>query len=219
MDEPARLAHALYMRSVAETSLGRAAAGAAMAVEADAAARSCRAPTALAQAAYAHGVAIEASDPVAGRSHLWKAVEYATEAGNRWVEAFARTEVLWIDARLGRVESSLRGYRQVVETWYRGGDWANQWLSIRHVAGILGQLGDDEAVAVIQGGLAAVRATQALPFEPADAARLRVALSQASQQLGATGYEMLVGRGAAMGDHELVAYALDRIDRALARHP
>lgn len=178
-----------------------------------------RAPTALAQAAYAHGVAIEASDPVAGRSHLWRAVELATDAGNRWVEAFARTEVLWIDARLGRVESSLHGYRQVVETWYRGGDWANQWLSVRHVAGILGQLGDDEAVAVIQGPLAAVRATQALPFEPADAARLRVALSQARQRLGGTGYEMLVGRGAAMEDHELVAYALDRIDRALDRRP
>ena len=64
---PARLAHALYMRSVACTSLGDSVKGAQLAGEARAAADACGSPTAHAQARYALGLALESTDPDRGR--------------------------------------------------------------------------------------------------------------------------------------------------------
>ena len=55
----------------------------------------------------------------------------------------------------------------MIETWYRGGDWVNQWLSIRHLFGILHQIGLLEDAAVVHGGLATAGAVSAMPFEPA----------------------------------------------------
>ena len=214
-NDPARLAHALYMRSVAETSLGRSVRGAILAGESHAAARACRSPTALAQAGYALGLALESTEPAAGRAQLAAATEIAAAAGNRWIEAFARTEVLSIDAGSGRSSEALQGYQEVIQTWYRGGDWANQWLSIRHVFGILQRIGDDEAAAVIHGGLSAAGATYALPFEPADAERLRVSVKVLHDRLGAERFDTLAARGATMSDRTLVSYTLERIGRAV----
>lgn len=209
--EPARLAHALYMRSVAATSVGRSVRGAVLAGEAQAAASACGSPTALAQAGYALGLVLESTEPTAGRDQLAAAAERAAAAGNRWIEAFARTEVLWIESRLGYTDAALRGYESVIETWYRGGDWANQWLSIRHVFGILAQIGMDEAAAVVHGGLSAAGANYALPFEPADAARLQASVDVLRTRLGPEQFAAATDRGSAMPDHALVTYVLDTI--------
>ena len=216
--EPARLAHALYMRSVAETSVGRSEGGAAMAEEAQAAADACGSPTSLAQAGYALGLALESTTLSSSRDELARAAARGAEAGNRWIEAFATTEVLWIEARLGHTEAALRGYESVIETWYRGGDWANQWLSIRHVFGLLQQLGMDEAAVVVHGGLSAAGANHALPFEPADAARLQASVDVLRTQLGAERFATASARGSGMTDHELVTYVLETIRRTLERH-
>ena len=57
------------------------------------------------------------------------------------MRAFAMTEAMWLRAGRGEPLEALRGYREVVETWFQGGDWANQWLSLRHVAGVLADPG------------------------------------------------------------------------------
>ena len=102
-----RLAHALYMRSVAETSVGRTVPGAILAGEASAVARVCGSPTARAQAAYALGLALEGSDPAESLRLLREAAHIAGAAGNRWIEAFADTEVWWLEARNGDVRTAL----------------------------------------------------------------------------------------------------------------
>ena len=95
------------MRSVAATSVGDTV-GATFAEEAHAPPGS-GSPTAAAQAAYALGLALEgraAREPDAcsgGR-------RARGEVGNRWIEAFALTEVLWLDARKGD-RSGARGLR------------------------------------------------------------------------------------------------------------
>ncbi|MGD9997476.1 MAG: BTAD domain-containing putative transcriptional regulator [Ilumatobacteraceae bacterium] len=212
--EPSRLAHALYMRSVAETSVGRAGSGAAMASEAQDAAQASGSPTALAQARYALGLALESAEPDAGREQLTAAVDLAAAAGNRWVEAFARTEVLWLDARLGHVEPALTGFETVIDSWYRGGDWANQWLSLRHVFGILHDIGRSEEAATVHGALAAAEATYAMPFEPSDAARLRKSVDDLREEMGPQRFADAVARGSAMSDQEVVAYVLGAIRMA-----
>jgi hypothetical protein len=190
--------------------------GAVLAGEARAAAATCRSPTAIAQAGYALGVALASSEPVAARDELAAAAEHAAAAGNRWFEAFARTEVFWLEARNGRPRVALRGYQNVIETWYRGGDWANQWLSIRHVMGILQQIGLLEDAAVVHGGLATAGAVSAMPFEPAEAAQIDAGIEAVRRELGDERFSAAAARGAAMGDHELVEFVLDRIRSSLA---
>ena len=208
---PARLAHALYMRSVAETSLGRALRGATLAGECRAWALSAGSPTALAQAAYALGIALEETEPAEAASQLRHAAQLALDGANRWVEAFARTEILWLDACDGEARVALGGYAAVIEAWYRGGDWANQWLSLRHVRSILHQLGDHEAAAVVHGALENAGTLMALPSNPADAAHLQAEDTSLRSELGPAFAEALQ-RGASMSDSALVAYVLGRID-------
>ena len=43
------------------------------------------------------------------------------------------------------------GFAEVIDTWYYGGDWVNQWLSLRHVCGILAQPGANRSAAVLYG--------------------------------------------------------------------
>jgi predicted ATPase/DNA-binding SARP family transcriptional activator len=211
----ARLAHALYMRSVAFTSVGDSVRGAQLAGEARAAARRSGAPTALAQASYALGLSLESTDPVEAAAHLQHAADLAEEAGNRWIQAFALTEVLWLEARQGRSKEALARYADVIDLWYRGGDWANQWLSLRHVFGILVERRDHHGAATLHGALTAAGAAYALPFEAADAEHLSELVHELRVQLGPAAFAVAVRRGASMTDAQTVAFVQAQI-RALS---
>ena len=106
----------------------------------------------------------------------------------------------------------LAGFADVVDLWFRGGDWANQWLSLRHVFGILTDLGAYEDAAVLHGALTAVGAADALPFEPTRARQLERDVRDLRSLLGATQFADAVRRGAAMSDREIVEFAKRQID-------
>ncbi|TVR21746.1 MAG: helix-turn-helix domain-containing protein [Ilumatobacter sp.] len=214
---PAQLAHALYMSSVARTSVGRHDLGVAFAEDAAEAATSAGSPTALAEAAYARGLALRSSDTTESEAHLRRSAELGERAGNRWIRAFALTEVHWLNARHGNLAEGLAGYAEVIDTWHRGGDWANLWLSLRHVFGIMTQLGHHEAAAVVHGALVAAGAAYALPFEPADAERLEHHVGQLRRVLGPAPFATAVRRGTAMSDSEIVAYVQAEIAQVTGR--
>ncbi len=213
----ARVAHALYMRSVAETSIGNTVRGAVLAGEAKAAADASGSPTARAQAAYALGLALEATDPNEALAHLERASRTGAEAGNRWIEAFSLTEVHWLRGRHGEQAAALDGFAGVIDTWYRGGDWANQWLSLRRVLAIFIDMGAFESAAILHGALSAVGASHALPFEPVDAHRLRDSVEHVRSILGASAYAEAVRRGASMPDRAIVDFARSQIDALVER--
>ncbi len=212
---PARLAHGRYMRSVACTSVGDPERGLALAEQALDAARRCASPTALAQAWYALGLSLAGSDPTAAAEHLQRSAEVAGTAGSRWVQAFALTEVLSLEARHGSSRSALARFADVIDMWFRGGDWANQWLSLRHVFGILVQLGDNTAAATLHGALAAMGAAYALPFEASDAERIDALVGELRAEMRPAEFATAVRRGASMSDGEIVEFVHSRI-RALA---
>jgi len=208
---PARLAHALYMRSVAVTSGGDPDRGGVFADQALAAARQCASPTALAQALYALGLSLEERDPTSAAEHLQRAAEIAAAAGNRWVQAFALTQVLSLDARRGSSRSALAGFADVIDMWFRGGDWANQWLSLRHVFRILVQLDDNVAAATLHGALTAIGAAYALPFEASDAERIDALVDELREEMRPGEFATAVRRGASMTDGEIVEFVQERI--------
>ena len=168
-------------------------------------------PTALAQALYAGGVALTVSDPIGAADQLRRAADVAKDAGNRWIQAFALTEVLWLDASQGRPREALQRYADVIDLWYRGGDWANQWLSLRHVFGILVQLRAELGAATLHGALTAAGAAYALPFGAVDAERIGVLVEDLRDQLGGAAFASAVRRGASLSDGEIVDFVHGQI--------
>jgi hypothetical protein len=212
---PARLAHALYMRSVAFTTVGDKARGAQFAANAGIAAAESGSPTAHAQALYAQGLARKSTHPQEASAELQRAADIARGAGNRWIQAFALTEVLWLEARQGHPREALARYIDVIDLWYRGGDWANQWLSLRHVFGILVQLRADLGAATLHGALAAAGSAYALPFEAADAQQINVLVDDLRGRLGPAAFASAVRRGSSLSDGEIIEFVRAQI-RALA---
>ena len=211
-----RIAHALYMRSVAQTSVGDPDAGAALAEEALVAAAASGSPTARAQATYATALAAAHVHPDEALALMEEAAALADSVGNRWMRSFARTEAMWLRAKRGESDLALAGYRDVVATWFRGGDWANQWLSLRHLAGILADLGRDGDAAMLSGAVEAAGAAAALPFAPADADDLIELSRRLAERLGNDALAEAKRRGARMRDDAAVALALGAIDSLLS---
>ena len=102
----------------------------------------------------------------------------------------------------------------MIEIWYRGGDWANQWLSLRHVFGILVQLHAYLAAATLHGTLTAAGAAYALPFEASDAEHIASLVREVREHLGASAFASAVRRGASLDDAEIIEFVREQI-RAL----
>ena len=182
--DDARIAHAHYMASLSQTRTGDAAAGRRHAELAMEAARRSLNPTATAQAAYCHGIWSAASDAATAMAWLVQAETLSREVGNRWLELFARTETLWLRALAGEPFGALAGFAEVLAAWHRAGDWANQWLSLRHVFDICCRIEADDLAMVIHGLLVRVDAVDAFPFEPASALELAATIDDLRHRLG-----------------------------------
>ncbi|UDY34552.1 BTAD domain-containing putative transcriptional regulator [Dermatobacter hominis] len=211
-----RLAHALYMGSVARTSTGDADGGRRFADAAVAVAAGTGSPTARSQAAYAAGLSRSDAEPADALRLLEESAVLADSVGNRWMRCFARTEVMWLRAKRGELDVALSGFREVVETWFRGGDWANQWLSLRYVAGVLASVGRDEDAALLSGCVEAAGATTALPFAPNESDELTVVMAGLAERLGTDALADARRRGGSMRADAAVAHALAAIDALLA---
>ena len=187
-----------------------------LAAESDRAARRSGSPTALAQAAYAAGLSWERDDPARALDLLVTSGRLAGSVDNRWLRAFARTEELYLRAQNGEVDAALEGYREVVDTWFRGGEWANQWLSLRHLFGVFASRpGDEEIAAVLHGALESAGAGAALPFEPSRALRVAALVDAVRARYGRAAFDAAVDRGRAMDDQDVVRMTLDRLDAHL----
>jgi len=102
----------------------------------------------------------------------------------------------------------------VIDTWFRGGDWANQWLSLRYVFAIFETLEHDEVAATLHGALENAGAMRALPIGPGTADELRRAVGRLTKRLGASEFAEAAERGRTMRDEEVVRYALAAITSA-----
>jgi len=199
---------------VAETSLRHPARAAEFAQHAAAAAEQAANPTARAQAAYALGLSVEEIDPERALLLLERSVHHAEAVENRWIRAFALTESLWLRAKSGQTDTALRGYHDVIDTWFRGGDWANQWLSLRHVFAIFETIGNDVVAATIYGALDRAGVMHTLPLEPGTAHDFDAAVDRLASRLGAEPFTDAAARGRNMRDEEVVRYVLAAISAA-----
>jgi hypothetical protein len=159
------------------------------------------------------------SDPDGAILLLDESAALASSVGNRWMQSFARTEASWLRARRGESETALLGFREVVGTWFRGGDWANQWLSLRYLAGILADHGLDEEAVLLSGAVEAAGAASALPCAPVDVDGLTRLSVELEARIGEEQLARGKRRGALMHDEAAVTLALGAIERLLDGHP
>jgi hypothetical protein len=169
-----------------------------------------RNPTALAQAHYALGVWLASSDPLQAREEVRRSEAHARDVGNLWFELFARTMGLWLQSIDGEPLVALRGLADVLEAWHRAGDWANQWLSLRHVFGVCCALGEHELALFIHGALERAGAVDAFPFEPAAAAEVTQTVADLRVRLGDQA-EALILEGSSGTTSAVIGQILQRI--------
>lgn len=208
---PAILAHAYYMCAVAQTSIGDHDRAREFAAQSATAAIESGSPTALALADYARAISLAAEDPARALALFDRSVQRGESVGNRWIRAFSLTESLWIRAQDDPL-GALAGYRDVIDTWFRGSDSANLWLSLRYVAAILASLERDEPAAVLYGALDAAGAVAALPLEPSSADEFALVVKRVTERLDPTVLADAIELGRTLGDDEVVRYALGELD-------
>ncbi len=151
--DASRVAHAYYMKSVASSSMGHLPEAHMLIDGARAAARASGSPTDLASAWVAEGFA--ASDDSSAMTAFDRADQLARSAGNKWMSAFARTEASGLLVHLGRLEEGCEGLADMVDVWYRAGEWAQQWHTLSRCLFALDRIGRPEVAAEVLGAIEA----------------------------------------------------------------
>jgi predicted ATPase/DNA-binding winged helix-turn-helix (wHTH) protein len=209
-----RLAHAYYMASIAASSTGNYDEALRMIARSREAAKRTGSPTDLASAWVAEGFATHA-DADAALDAFATGDRLARSAGNRWMSAFARTEASGLLVHQGRLDDGCAGLAEVVDTWYRAGEWAQQWHTLSRCVVALDRIGQHELAAQVLGAIDAhttmggppvMTTLRDLAFETRDALGAR---------LGAARCDDLRTAGAALP----VATLVDRTRQALLGRP
>ena len=156
-----RLAHAYYMCSVASSSIGARDEGRRLAARAREVGARTGSPTDLASACVAEGYAADPDDDRALEAFAM-ADRLARSGGNRWMSAFARTEASGILVRRGQLVEACVHLAEMVELWYRAGEWSQQWHTLSRCMMALDRIGQPEIAAEVVGAIDA-HATMGAP--------------------------------------------------------
>lgn len=146
-----RLAHACYMRSVGESSVGNFDEANRLIHRARKAALLTGSPTDLASASVAEGFATR--DGTAALEAFALADRLARSGGNRWMSAFARTEASGLLIHQGRIGEACDGLAEMVDVWYRAGEWAQQWHTMSRCLIALDRIGQLDVAAQVLGAI------------------------------------------------------------------
>ena len=193
--DASRLVHAYYMHSVAKclTDLGEARA---LAERGRLIAESTNSPTDIASVLSAVG--FSTADDSAALASFVESDRMARTAGNRWMSAFARTEMYALLLRRDDLDRACAGLADVVDVWFRAGEWSQQWHTLgRCVVALAATEQRELAVQVI--GAIEERATMATPPVMATLRTLELdTASELERRLGADRYQELHVQGAAL---------------------
>jgi predicted ATPase/DNA-binding winged helix-turn-helix (wHTH) protein len=147
-----RLVHAYYMYSVGSSSIGNWDEANRYVSKAHEVGRRSRSSTDLASASVAQGFATRHDDDAALAAFA-TADRLARSAGNRWMSAFARTEASGLLVARGDVGNGCAGLAEVVDVWYRSGEWAQQWHTLSRCMIALHRIGQHEIAAQVLGAI------------------------------------------------------------------
>ncbi|MEJ7800563.1 MAG: hypothetical protein WKF60_08595, partial [Ilumatobacter sp.] len=149
-----RMAHAYYMSSVASSSVGDHDEAQRSAMLARRAGEHTGSPTDLASASVADGFAAD-TDNLRALEAFATADRLARFAGNRWMSAFALTEAAGLLVQRGELEAGCERLAEMVDLWYRAGEWSQQWHTLSRCVIALDRVGQPEMAAEVLGAIEA----------------------------------------------------------------
>jgi predicted ATPase/DNA-binding winged helix-turn-helix (wHTH) protein len=209
-----RMAHAYYLCSVATSSSGALEEGRRLAALARAAGSRTGSPTDLASAFVAEGYAADPDDERALEA-FDMADRLARSAGNRWMSAFARTEASGILVRRGQLAEACTSLADMVDLWYRSGEWSQQWHTLSRCMMALDRIGQPEIAAEVVGAIDA-HATMGAP--PSMASLRDLAFETRDSLAAQLGADRTEERRSVGASRPLVA-TVDRVRSALLGRP
>jgi hypothetical protein len=195
-DDRSRLAHACYMHSVANSSIGNFDEAAQLADRAGTVAAETGSPTDIASALVAAGFAAH-DNPNVALEAFDEAERVAAEAGNRWMSAFAKTELSGLLLGIGQLETAAAGLASTVDVWFRFGEWAQQWLTLSRCVVALDELGAQELACQIVGAIELHATVAATPAMASLRDRMLQTTGSLREAVGQEQYDELRAGGAA----------------------
>lgn len=171
-------------------------------------------PSQLAWARYLQGEAVLDDDPDRAAVLLEDTAALALPVRNHFVRGVALVSVTSARGRSTDPRGALRPFRDIIDQWWRAGDWVHQWTTLRNLVDPLLRLGIDEPAALLLGATTAAASAPSL-YGPG-AERLARAETQLRRRLGDGRFERAAERGRTMVDDDLVAFVLAELDGLLA---
>lgn len=95
------------------------------------------------------------------QGHYLAAIAGARASGATFVVGIASVGLVTVRAAAGRTADALRGYREIVEYFAQAGNWTQLWVTLRNLATLLRELGDEGPAVLLDA--AADRAPDAPP--------------------------------------------------------
>jgi predicted ATPase/DNA-binding SARP family transcriptional activator len=194
-------------RALVRSYAGDEAAAIELAAESRAEARACGNPTAEAWSAYVTGEILLASDPDLALVHLERAGVIADAVSNEFVRGVAGLSATSLLARHGPPNEAARAFVEVIDRFEKGGNWRQQWTTIRLAAELLARLERHHAAAVVLG---AVESADGENIFGDDAERLAGLRAELSAVLGLS-LAPALRDGQARDRTDIVAFTRDRL--------
>jgi predicted ATPase len=161
-------------------------------------------PTALAWVGYALGVALQDREPEQALTALDTAFTVGRDGHNTYIPGVALSVAAGLMTRHGDPHRAALLAARVIDYWSHESHWAQQWVALRTVIGLLAKLGEDEAAAMVHSALQA--STAAIQPAGADAALLDAVITTVEERLGADEFAAAVAKGRTMSDDDAVAF-------------
>lgn len=203
------------IRSLAHVYAGDLPAALAVADHARALADRSGDPAATGWSRYATGEALLETNPDRAAVLLEEALAAARAVDDRYLTGVAMVSATSVRARHGDARQAALLFLDVIQQWHAGGNWTQQWTTIRNVVELLMRTGRHAPAAVLLGALD--QSGTAPPAFGTGGARLAAARRALADHLGPDAFAVETARGEAMGDDQALRFTRRTLGR-MAQH-
>jgi hypothetical protein len=168
-------------------------------------------PSSISLAYFAKSWALAPSDPTAALQACEQAVTIASSSGNRFWALMASSWMAALHVQAGAPITALQSFRQ---TFHASGRSSDLGFALTGLAGLvlaLQRAGEPAAAATVHGFVSPRFDAKTLPEH------VLKAVDALQQEMGARTFAQAMSIGAAMTQREIERYAIEQIDRALAK--
>ena len=168
-------------------------------------------PSSISLAYFAKSWALAPSDPTVALKACEHAVTVAASSGNRFWALMASSWMASLHVQAGAPVAALQSFRQTFHASGRSADLGFALVGLSGLVLALQRAGEPAAAATVFGFVSPRFDAKSLPE------LVLVGVDLLQQEMGAGTYTKMMSTGAAMTQREIERYAIEQIDKALAK--